>query len=143
MSEQEKTEGGAETPTPATTEAKEKKIRVGKEAIYEQIAEFVLGKTEKRIGISGGQIIFNMVVDGSFALAVKEGTMRFNGGYGSLHVREYGAGKRKLPSGQEVKFGTRTKVRYEEGVSVKALLGNGGTKAPEKKTTKKQVVDLT
>jgi nucleoid DNA-binding protein len=101
-------------------------VASGKEAIYIQIGEYVKDKTGKRIGKTGGREIFDMVVGEVFALATKDGTVRLNGGFGSFHVRNYSAGTRRLPSGQETTFGERKKLRYEEGVVVKALVENGG-----------------
>lgn len=99
----------------------------GKEAIYEKIAEHVKAKTDKRIGKTGGREIFDLVVSEIFAAATAaDGSFRFNGGFGSLHVREYQAGERRLPNGDTTTFGERKKLRYEEGVVVKALVENGG-----------------
>jgi len=98
----------------------------GKVAIYEKIAEYVKTKVGKRIGKTGGREIFDIVFSEFFALAAKEGTARFNGGFGSLHVRDYQAGSRRLPSGAQTTFGERRKMRYEEGVVVKTLVANGG-----------------
>lgn len=99
----------------------------GKEAIYEKIADWVKTKTDKRIGKTGGRELFDLVVGEIFAAATAtDGSFRFNGGFGSLHVREYQAGERRLPSGETTKFGERKKLRYEEGVVVKALVANGG-----------------
>jgi len=97
-----------------------------KDAIYIKIGDFVKEKTGKRIGKTGGREIFDRVVEQIFASAVTEGSFRFNGGFGSLHVKTYQAGTRRLPSGQETTFGERQKVRYEEGVVVKALIVNDG-----------------
>jgi len=97
-----------------------------KEAIYAKIGDVVKDKTGKRIGRTGGREIFDLVVTEVFTAAVREGTLRFNGGFGSLHKRTYKAGKRRLPSGAETVFGERQKMRYEEGVSVKALVASGG-----------------
>lgn len=98
----------------------------GKEAIYEKIRDVVKEKTGKSIGKTGGREIFDLVIEQLFAAATEAGTIRLNGGFGSFHIREYGAGKRNLPSGQEVEFGERKKLRYEEGVVTKALVANGG-----------------
>lgn len=98
----------------------------GKNAIYEKIGAYVKDKTGKRIGRSGGREVFDIVVNEVFALATQHGSMRFNGGFGSLHVKTYQEGERRLPSGQMTKFGKRQKLRYEEGVVVKALVANGG-----------------
>jgi hypothetical protein len=57
---------------------------------------------------------------------------RFNGGYGSLHVKTYQAGTRRLPSGQETTFGERSKLRYEEGVVVAGLVASKGDLAKAK-----------
>jgi len=111
--------------TAAQTEATEAESSA-KEAIYEKIAEFVKTKTGQRIGKSGGRVIFDMVIDNVFAAAAAEGTFRFNGGFGSLHVRTYSAGSRRLPSGQETTFGEREKLRYEQGIVVTALIENKG-----------------
>lgn len=100
---------------------------VGKEEIYIKIKELVKNKTGgKNIGKSGGRELFDLVVAEIFTLATKEGTIRLNGGFGSFHVRQYGSGSRRLPSGQQVEFGEREKLRYEEGVVVKALVENEG-----------------
>jgi nucleoid DNA-binding protein len=108
-----------------TAEVQEESAK-GKEAIYIKLGEYVKDKTGKRIGKTGGRELFDMVVDEIFALATRDGTVRLNGGFGSFHVREYQEGTRRLPSGVEVSFGERKKLRYEEGVVVKALVENGG-----------------
>lgn len=105
-----------ENPTEAT----------GKEAIYVALGQHVQNKTGKRIGKTGGREIFDLVVNSIFVLATKEGAVRLNGGFGSFHVKDYQAGKRRLPSGEEVEFGERQKLRYEEGVVVKSLVENKG-----------------
>lgn len=97
-----------------------------KEIIYERVRDLVKERTGKNIGKSGGRDIFDTVVNEIFAAATREGTLRFNGGFGSLHVRQYQAGERQLPSGQKTVFGEREKLRYEEGVVVKALVANKG-----------------
>lgn len=99
----------------------------GKEAIYVKIKDTVKTRTGgKNIGKIGGREIFDLVVAEIFTLATKEGTVRLNGGFGSFHVRHYTSGERRLPSGQNVEFGERDKLRYEEGVVVKALVSNKG-----------------
>lgn len=98
----------------------------GKEAIYLQIRDMVKAKTTKNIGKSGARELFDLVVQAIFVTATKEGTIRLNGGFGSFHKRHYTSGERRLPSGQNVQFGERDKLRYEEGVVVKALVDNGG-----------------
>lgn len=97
-----------------------------KESIYTQIADYVKERTGKRIGKAGGREIFDLVTEQMFSAATREGSFRFNGGFGSLHVRTYGAGSRRLPSGQQTQFGERRKLRYEEGVSVQTLVKSGG-----------------
>lgn len=101
----------------------------GKEAIYFRLGEMVKEMTGKRIGKSGGRKLFDKVVEEVFVLATTEGTFRFNGGYGSMHVRTYQAGSRRLPNGTETTFGERTKLRYEEGVVVQALVESKGNLA--------------
>lgn len=108
-----------------TTEAPETEA-TGKEAIYIELGDLVKTKTGKRIGKTGGREIFDIVVERIFALAVSEGTLRLNGGFGSFHVREYQPGSRRLPNGETVEFGDRKKLRYEQGVVVTALVENGG-----------------
>ena len=98
----------------------------GKEAIYIKIAEYVKDKTGKRIGKTGGREIFDTVINEVFAAAARDKAFRFNGGFGSMHIKEYKAGERRLPSRQITTFGIRHKLRYEEGVVVKALVENGG-----------------
>jgi len=110
----------------AVTEANTEVESAGKEAIYSKLAEFVHTKTGKRIGKAGGRALFDMAIDEIFALGARDKTVRLNGGFGSFHIREYTEGSRRLPSGQEVTFGVRHKLRYEEGVVVKALVANGG-----------------
>lgn len=97
-----------------------------KEQIYVLIGDHVKEKTGKRIGKTGGREIFDLVVAQIFAAAAKDGTFRFNGGFGSLHVKDYQAGSRRLPSGETTTFGERSKLRYEEGVVTKALVANNG-----------------
>lgn len=97
-----------------------------KEAIYIKVGDYVKARTGKRIGKTGGREIFDLVVNEIFAAAVVAGSFRFNGGFGSLHVRTFGEGSRRLPSGVVTTFGERKKLRYEEGVVVEALVANGG-----------------
>jgi hypothetical protein len=97
-----------------------------KEAIYGQIADWVKEKTDKNIGKTGGRALFDMVHNATFAAATRDGTFRFNGGFGSYHVRKYGEGSRRLPSGATTNFGERQKLRYEQGVVTTALIKNGG-----------------
>lgn len=97
-----------------------------KELIYESVRDIVKEKTGKSIGKIGGREIFDHVVEQVFAEACRSGTIRFNGGFGSFHVRNYQAGERLLPNGQKTTFGERQKLRYEEGVVVKALVENKG-----------------
>ncbi len=97
-----------------------------KEQIYVEIATFVENKTGKKIGKTAGRDIFDIVVSQVFAAAARDGSFRFNGGFGSFHKKEYQAGTRRLPSGQETTFGIRHKLRYEEGVVTAALVKNGG-----------------
>jgi len=112
--------------TPATAEPKAPVIREGKDAIYERLGAMVKEMTGKRIGITGGRAIFDKVVEEIFVEATKEGTFRFNGGYGSMHVKTYQAGSRRLPSGQMTTFDERQKLRYEEGVVVAGLVQHKG-----------------
>jgi len=110
----------------AAASGEEAKALEGKEAIYARLGDSVKEMTGKRIGKSGGRKLFDQVVNEIFAEAGKAGTVRFNGGFGSLHVRTYKAGSRRLPSGANITFGERKKMRYEEGVVVTALVGNKG-----------------
>jgi len=93
-----------------------------KTAIYAQVQAYVKARTGKNIGRSGGQELFNIVVEQIFAAATHDQTFRFNGGYGSLRIKHYAAGSRKLPSGVETTFGTRSKLRYEQGVTTTQLV---------------------
>lgn len=107
----------------------EKKVAAeptGKDAIYVKLAEMVKDKTGKNIGKTGGRKLFDAAIDEAIALACREGSLRLNGGFGSLQVKEYGAGSRQLPNGTKVEFGERKKLRYEQGVVVAALVENGG-----------------
>jgi len=111
------------TTAPAADVAEEP---TSKEAIYLVIAEWVLNKTGKKIGKTGGRDLFDRVVEEILAAATRDNTFRFNGGFGSMHVKNYQAGTRRLPSGAETTFGERKKLRYEQGVVTTALIENGG-----------------
>jgi hypothetical protein len=112
--------------TPETPETQDEEAAKGR--IHQWIADFVKEKTGKPIGITGGKKIFDKVIADIFTSAVKDGQLRFPGGYGSLHVRHLGVGTKpkRLPSGATtdsiLKEG-RVKLRYQEGVMVKKLLG--------------------
>lgn len=120
--------------TPVVLEAQIETPRVGKDAIYARLGDMVKDMTGKRVGLAGGRRIFDNVVEEIFAEATREGSFRFNGGYGSLHVKTYSAGERRLPSGQVTVFGERQKLRYDEGVVVAGLVQHKGdvTKATSK-----------
>lgn len=107
-------------------EEKDPVIRVGKDAIYERLGAMIKEMTGKRVGLAGGRKVFDEVIKEFFVEATKEGTFRFNGGFGSLHVKTYQAGERRLPSGQTTTFGERQKLRYEEGVVVAGLVAHKG-----------------
>lgn len=110
----------------ATTETTERAEPTGKDAIYAKVVDMVKDATGKRISRAKGREIFDTCIEEIFALACADSTVRLNGGFGSFHVRDYQSGSRTLPSGQKVEFGERKKLRYEEGVVVKALVANGG-----------------
>lgn len=97
-----------------------------KEEIHAKIDKIVSDKVGKRIGLATAKQIYDMVIADSFTAAVKDGALRFPGGFGSLHVRKLGVGTKpkRLPSGATTTLGEgRVKLRYQEGVSVKKLLG--------------------
>jgi len=93
-----------------------------KEAIYIMIADFVKERTSKNIGKTGGHILFDAITAEVFRIAVEDGYFRYNRGYGSLEIKHYGAGSRRLPSGKEVTFGERDKLRYNQGKMVSELI---------------------
>jgi hypothetical protein len=102
-----------------------------KQEIHEKLAALVHEKTGKRIGRAGGKLLFDTAVQMVFASATKEGSFRFPGGYGSLHVRNLNEGTKpkRLPSGATTTIGAgRRKLRYVEGNEVKGLMG---TKRPK------------
>lgn len=114
------TEAASAAGTEAAAEA------AAKERIHSLIDQKVSEKVGKRIGLATAKDIFDSVVEEIFKAAVKDGQIRFPGGYGSFHVKKLGVGTKpkRLPSGQEVTLGEgRVKLRYQEGVSVKRLLG--------------------
>lgn len=119
-------ETAPEDATVAAGEAESGAEATSKEQIYTKIADFVQSKTQKRIGKTAGREIFDIVISEVFAAAARDGQFRFNGGFGSIHKKQYQAGTRRLPSGQETTFGVREKLRYEEGVVTAALVKNGG-----------------
>lgn len=130
------------TTTTAAPEADGAEEVSAKDAIYEILRDAVKEKTGKNIGKAGGRMLFDVVVEQIFATATKEGTIRLNGGFGSFHVRQYQAGERQLPSGQKATFGERQKLRYEEGVVVKALVESKGdlTKSLGERTSRSSEV---
>jgi len=93
-----------------------------KEGIYIMIADFVKERTSKNIGKTGGHILFDAITAEVFRIAVEDGYFRYNRGYGSLEIKHYGAGSRRLPSGKEVTFGERDKLRYNQGKMVSELI---------------------
>ena len=107
----------------APAEAKE---LVGKDLLYQKVADYIEGKTGKRFGRTNGQTVVNLVVGELMALAVQDGAVRLNQGFGSFQLRTYGAGERRLPNGDMVKFDERQKLRYEQGVMVEYLIEHGG-----------------
>lgn len=106
----------------ATAEAPEAVASDSKEGIYIMIADFVKERTSKNIGKTGGHVLFDQITAEVFRIAVEDGYFRYNRGYGSLEIKHYGAGSRRLPSGQEVTFGERDKLRYNQGKMVSELI---------------------
>lgn len=122
MADADNTATAAETTTTDTTDAS----ATAKEQIYTMIADFVKDATGKNIGKTKGRELFDRIIERVFAGAAGDRAFRFNGGFGSLHVKDYQAGSRRLPNGQETTFGERSKLRYEQGVVTTALVENGG-----------------
>lgn len=117
-------EAGAETAAESSA----------KQEIHEKVASLVKEKTTKNIGRAGGKAIFDTVVQMIFAAAVKDGSFRFPGGYGSFHVRQLNEGTKpkRLPSGATTTIGAgRKKLRYVEGNEVKSLMGTRKKPASE------------
>lgn len=113
-----------QTETAAETNAKQE--------IHEKIQDIVKEKTGKNIGRAGGKAIFDTVVEMVFSSASRDGSFRFPGGFGALHVRNLNEGTKpkRLPSGATTVIGAgRKKLRYVEGNEVKGLLGT--RKAPK------------
>jgi hypothetical protein len=118
------TEGTTTTEAPEAPATAED--MAAKERIHAMIDNMVQTKTGKRIGMATAKDIFDAVVKEVFTAGVKDGQFRFPGGFGSLHVRKLGVGTKpkRLPSGATTTLGEgRIKLRYQEGVSVKQLLG--------------------
>jgi hypothetical protein len=126
MSKTEPAAAAASAPETKAEAPREPVVRVGKDAIYERLGNKIKEMTGKRVGLSGGREVFDAVVEEIFVEATKEGSFRFNGGFGSLHIKTYQAGERRLPSGQTTTFGERQKLRYEEGVVVAGLVEHKG-----------------
>lgn len=99
---------------------------IGKEAIYKALTDKIAGQTGKRVSQAFAKDVFNFVVEKSIDTAIQEGTIRFNGGYGSFKLRDLKGGTRQLPDGTTTSFGPRQKIRYESGVSVEAKMGTPG-----------------
>ena len=97
-----------------------------KEQIYQVIADEVKEYTGKNIGRARGRIIFDRVIENVFMQLILNREMRLNGGFGSLKMKRYSAGERRLPSGQVVVYPERFKPYYEAGVVVTAMEKNGG-----------------
>lgn len=121
----------ATAAAPATAPAEPEAPLSGKEKIYAKIQQWVQDKVGKNIGKTGGNQIFDMVVLEIFQLAVADGSLRLNAGFGSFHMRDYKPGKRRTPSGVIATFGDRKKLRYEQGVSVEAMI-TGIARQPRK-----------
>lgn len=103
-----------------------------KQAIHEKLQDLVREKTQKNIGRAGGKLLFDTAVQMIFESAAKDGSFRFPGGFGALHVRHLNAGTKpkRLPSGATTTIGEgRVKLRYVEGNEVKGLLGTRKPKA--------------
>lgn len=106
-----------------------------KQNIHERLQALVKEKTGKNIGRAGGKALFDEAVKMFFTSAAKDGSFRFPGGFGALHVRHLNKGTKpkRLPSGATTEIGEgRVKLRYVEGNEVKSLLGTKKTKAAAK-----------
>jgi len=100
--------------------------RDAKVTIHERLKDMVKEKTGKNIGRAGGKALFDEAVKLVFGSATKEGSFRFPGGFGALHVRHLNKGSKpkRLPSGATTTIGEgRVKLRYVEGNEVKGMLG--------------------
>lgn len=86
-----------------------------KQEIYEKIQAMVYKRTGERLNLGGARAIFDLVVEETILAASSDGACRLNRGMGSLKVRSFPGGTRRLPTGEMVKYPARRKIQFDAG----------------------------
>ena len=103
-----------------------------KQKIYERIQAAVRKQTERRINLDDAREIFDLVTEEMILAASQDGVCRLNRGLGSLKVRHFKGGTRKLPTGERVEYPARRKIQLDAGqttLSILESLPNAGDSA--------------
>lgn len=98
-----------------------KKPKNPKDWLYQQVGievTKVLGKCPKALA----RALYELVIQGTFFVAVKEGYLRLPKGYGALRLRQYAETIRRIPAtGERILIPSRRKIVYILGEAVKQL----------------------
>lgn len=100
--------------------------------IYERIQGLVKARTGARINQEEAREIFDLVLEEAILAASQDGICRLNRGLGSLKVRHFPGGTRRLPTGDRVEYEARRKIQFDAGLTTLEILraaGNAGDAA--------------
>ena len=99
---------------------------VVRERVHKAIGAYLSEATEGAVpsSIVLGREVLDAIMEIVVRTAINEGYFRFPGGYGSLKVQHLRSASKRLPTGEVVKLKEqRSRLRYEEGATVRELLG--------------------
>lgn len=120
--------------------------RMGDDAINDDIYDLIDKMIQRkaggrRVGRAHAKAIFEAVVEMMFTHALKTGQFRFPKGFGSLFLRTLSPTRKKLPNGEWINLpGDRAILRYNEGLTVREMLGKKVKEPHRRKTARKSAL---
>ncbi len=93
-----------------------------KQEIYERIQALVWKRGGGRINLEEAREVFDLVMEEAILAASKDGVCRLNRGLGSLKVRHFPKGTRRLPTSEVVDYPARRKIQLDAGQTTLAIL---------------------
>lgn len=93
-----------------------------KQEIYERIQTLIRMQTGQRVNLEEAREIFDLVTEEAILAASKDGVCRLNRGLGSLKVRHFSGGTRRLPTGEVVSYPARRKIQFDAGQTTASIL---------------------
>lgn len=93
-----------------------------KNEIYGRIQTLVRTMTGERINREEARQIFDLSLEEAILAATTDGVCRLNRGMGSLKVKTYDGGTRRLPTGETVAYPEKRKIQLSPGQTTQEVL---------------------